>query len=76
MTSFAPLAERVLSTLRNAAPGSYAARTAAEIRDLDAARRLSTEQRLDRLDDILRFSEEQCSAPGRTPVTPKGALRI
>jgi hypothetical protein len=57
MTSFVPLAERVLSALRNAAPGSYAARTAAERHDLEVARRMSIAERLEHLDEILRFTE-------------------
>lgn len=57
MTSFEPLAERILHALRTAEPGSYGARTPAEHYDLDAARRMSPEERLDRLDEILRFAE-------------------
>jgi len=51
------LAERVLSSLRNAAPGSYAARTPAERHDLEVARRMSIAERIARLDEILRFTE-------------------
>jgi len=57
MTSCAPWTDQVLAALRAATPGSYAARTLAEHYDLDASRKMSIAERLDRLDDILRFAE-------------------
>ena len=76
MTSFAPLADRVLAALHSAAHGSYAPRSTAERHDLDVARHLTVEQRLNRLDEILRFAEAQRPVSARMEHIRHGELRI
>jgi len=76
MTSFAPLADRVLAALHAAALGSYAPRTTAERYDLDVARSMTVEQRLNRLDEILRFVEEQRPVSARMEHIRHGELRM
>ena len=76
MTSFAPLADRVLAALRAAARGSYAPRSTAERYDLELTRNLTVEQRLNRLDEILRFVEEQRPVSARMEHIRHGELRM
>jgi hypothetical protein len=76
MTYFAPLTERILAALRTAAPGSYAPHGPAERYDFEVARAMSVEERLDRLDEILRFAERQGAVVGSTQPIRHGALRI
>ncbi len=63
MTSSALLTERILAALRAAACGSYAPRNPAERYDINVARNLSPEERLHRLDEILRFVESAKPVP-------------
>ena len=76
MTSSAPLTERILAALRTAARGSYAPRNPAERYDIDVARNLSPEERLHRLDEILRFAERQQVPIASTKPIRCSALRM
>lgn len=69
MTSCAPLTDLFLSSLRQAKPGSFAARTATEKHDLAIARSMSAQQRLQRLNDIMLLAEANGLPPiSRRPI--------
>lgn len=69
MTSCAPLTDLFLNTLRQAKPGSFAARTVAEKHDLATARSMSAQQRLQRLNEIMLLAEANGSPPiSRKPI--------
>jgi hypothetical protein len=57
MTSFAPLTERVLRTLRDAERGSFSRLDAAAQHDLAYARSLSAGERLGALNEIMLLAE-------------------